>query len=203
MDGAPNFRQVPGLPVYGVAIPTMAGIRNVLSLIDAKSRVILWHNMREEPVLYINGHPYVLREMEQPFSNLEYPGITRARVEAMELRLKHDVLKEAAQYEGAVMVSYELPDGRVVDKWETVKDASAVWTPAEVYRQLAQEGFLVRGGGWGGLPVPRVSHPRRMSLSVARNPSAVPPLPPSPPLPLGAILPRPRHRREGAQGAGL
>ena len=30
IDGAPNFRQVEGLPVYGVAIPTVDGILNVL-----------------------------------------------------------------------------------------------------------------------------------------------------------------------------
>ena len=30
--------------------------------------------MREEPVLYINGQPYVLREAMKPFANLEYTG---------------------------------------------------------------------------------------------------------------------------------
>ena len=40
-------------------------------MVGARERPLLWHNMREEPVLYINGLPYVLREAEQPFSNLE------------------------------------------------------------------------------------------------------------------------------------
>lgn len=30
--------------------------------------------MREEPVLYINGKPYVVREANKPFANLEYTG---------------------------------------------------------------------------------------------------------------------------------
>ena len=30
--------------------------------------------MREEPVLYINGNPYVVREANKPFANLEYTG---------------------------------------------------------------------------------------------------------------------------------
>ncbi len=30
--------------------------------------------MREEPVLYINGKPYVVRESTRPFANLEYTG---------------------------------------------------------------------------------------------------------------------------------
>ena len=57
-------------------------------------RKVLWHNMREEPVLYINGRPYVVRESDKPFQNLEYTGIDRSRVEDMETRLKNDVLQE-------------------------------------------------------------------------------------------------------------
>lgn len=40
----------------------------------AGKRKVLWHNMREEPVLYINGKPYVVRESNKPFANLEYTG---------------------------------------------------------------------------------------------------------------------------------
>lgn len=49
--------------------------------------------MREEPVLYINGQPFVLREADKPFSNVEYTGIDAGRVEDMERRLKDDVLQ--------------------------------------------------------------------------------------------------------------
>lgn len=46
------------------------------------------------PRSYINGKPFVVREAERPFSNLEYTGIDRERVEGMEARLKQDVLAE-------------------------------------------------------------------------------------------------------------
>lgn len=75
VDGAPNYRQVGSLPVYGVAIPTADGIRKVLELVGANKfggQRVLWHNLREEPVVYINGRPFVLREVERPFTNLEY-----------------------------------------------------------------------------------------------------------------------------------
>lgn len=75
VEGAPNFREVPGFPVYGVANPTVDGIRAVIDRISSSkgSRPILWHNMREEPVIYINGKPFVLREVERPYKNmLEY-----------------------------------------------------------------------------------------------------------------------------------
>jgi hypothetical protein len=42
------------------------------------SRPALWFNAREEPVLYINGRPFVLREEQRPLKNLqEYQGIDR------------------------------------------------------------------------------------------------------------------------------
>jgi hypothetical protein len=53
IEGAPNFRQVAGLPVYGVAIPTVSGLRLVLDRLGAGrgQRKVLWHNQREEPVM--------------------------------------------------------------------------------------------------------------------------------------------------------
>jgi len=49
---------------------------HVLLFVPAGQRRVLWHNMREEPVLYINGKPYVVREADQPFCNVEYTGMT-------------------------------------------------------------------------------------------------------------------------------
>ncbi|KAL7598462.1 hypothetical protein Lser_V15G22257 [Lactuca serriola] len=62
-------------------------------------RPVFWHNMREEPVIYINGKPFLLREVERPYKNmLEYTGIYCERVERMEARLKEDILKEPERY---------------------------------------------------------------------------------------------------------
>ena len=58
---------------------------------------MFWQNMREEPVIYINGQPYVVREADQPFCNLEYTGIDRSRVVDLEQRLKLDILKEVGR----------------------------------------------------------------------------------------------------------
>lgn len=78
IEGAPNYRQADSLQVHGVAIPTIDGIRNVLKHIGARADIkrthVLWINLREEPVVYINGRPFVLRDVERPFSNLEYTG---------------------------------------------------------------------------------------------------------------------------------
>ncbi|PIN20116.1 hypothetical protein CDL12_07213 [Handroanthus impetiginosus] len=145
VDGAPNYRKANSLPVHGVAIPTIDGIRNVLKHIGAHMNGdqirVLWINLREEPVVYINSRPFVLRDVEQPFSNLEYTGINRVRVEQMEDRLKEDVLVEAARYGNKILVTDELPDGQMVDQWEPVSDDS-VKTPLEVYEELTHR-YLV------------------------------------------------------------
>lgn len=97
IPGAPNFRGVTNLPVYGVGMPSIDGIRKVLEAIGAgpqsmNSTCALWFNWREEPLVYINGNPFVLREHIRPFKNLkEYGDIDTKRLEKMEERLKNDI----------------------------------------------------------------------------------------------------------------
>ncbi|KAG8389637.1 hypothetical protein BUALT_Bualt02G0249700 [Buddleja alternifolia] len=146
LEGAPNFREIPGFPVYGVANPTVDGIRSVIQRIGSSKgvRPVFWHNMREEPVVYINGKPFVLREVERPYKNmLEYTGIDCERVERMESRLKDDILREAERYQGAIMVIHETDDGQISDAWEHVS-LHAVQTPREVFRCFEANGFLIK-----------------------------------------------------------
>ncbi|XP_021280191.1 paladin [Herrania umbratica] len=146
VEGAPNFREVPGFPVYGVANPTIDGIRSVVQRIGSAKggRPVFWHNMREEPVIYINGKPFVLREVERPYKNmLEYTGIDRERVERMEARLKEDILREAERYEGAIMVIHETDDGQIFDAWEHV-NSDSIQTPLEVFKCLEDDGFPIK-----------------------------------------------------------
>ncbi|CAN6988878.1 unnamed protein product [Brassica rapa subsp. trilocularis] len=98
VDGAPNFREVPGFAVYGVANPTVDGIRSVIERVWSLRgrRPVFWHNLREEPVIYINGIPFVIREVERPYKNmLGYKGTDRDTVEGVEALLKEDILREA------------------------------------------------------------------------------------------------------------
>ncbi|KAL7112367.1 hypothetical protein ACP275_04G000100 [Erythranthe tilingii] len=146
VEGAPNFREIPGFPVYGVANPTVDGIRSVIQRIGSSKggRTVFWHNMREEPVVYINGKPFVLREVERPYKNmLEYTGIDCERVERMEARLKDDILREAERYQGAIMVIHETDDGQISDAWEHVS-LHAVQTPREVFTCFEADGFPIK-----------------------------------------------------------
>ncbi|KAJ8573646.1 hypothetical protein K7X08_010157 [Anisodus acutangulus] len=184
IDGAPNYRKADSLHVHGVAIPTVEGIQNVLDHIGAqlsgKKTHILWVNLREEPisipenfimivsfliiehVIYINGRPFVLREVERPFSNLEYTGINRKRAEEMEDRLKEGVLLEAARYGNKILVTDELPDGQMVDQWEPVTYDS-VKTPLQVYEELQSKEYLVE---YERVPITDEKSPKELDFDV-------------------------------------
>ena len=61
VEGAPNFRQVNGFPVFGVGQPTEEGFLGALEKVAGSTaeppEKILWFNVRKEPVVYINGAP--------------------------------------------------------------------------------------------------------------------------------------------------
>ena len=51
LPGAPNFRQIPGCQVYGVAIPTVLGMTSVLHHLGvqphSQDKKVLWISLRE------------------------------------------------------------------------------------------------------------------------------------------------------------
>jgi hypothetical protein len=91
-------------------MPTKDGIKKVLAKMEAGpggKRKVLWTCLREEPVLYVNKRPYVLRLFQDPLKNLETTGIAKERVEGMENRMKSDVLEELKVYDGRLLLHDE------------------------------------------------------------------------------------------------
>ena len=126
IKGAPNFRHIPNTNIFAVAQPTLNGMRNVLLAVrtalpaDHELENLVWINLREEPLVYINGSPYVLRDQYYTLRNIKaYSGITENRLELLENRLKEDVAKELSTYEGRILLHEETSEGIV----------QAVWTP--------------------------------------------------------------------------
>lgn len=148
-DSEPASIEDMGPPyVVGQAMPAANGIINVAKLSQAfpdGPRSMLWTSLREEPVVYILGAPYVLRVFNEPLKNLIITGITAERVETMEKRLKQDVLAEAEKYGGKILLHIEeaTPTGySLVPVWETVGEDD-VHTPLELYQRVVAEGFKV------------------------------------------------------------
>lgn len=50
-------------------------------------------SLHAEPIIYVNNRPFVVRQQDLPFNNLEITGIEPDEVEAMEQRLKADILQ--------------------------------------------------------------------------------------------------------------
>lgn len=144
IDGAPNYREL-GEGIHGTAQPTVDGMRAVLRQAGAGpdgNKRALWTNLREEPVLYINGKPYNLRHIKAPFYNQASPGRTAREVEKMERDLKKDVLAEIERNGGTITLHDEDagPPPHVVEQQVKVDN---VQTVSEVYDQLQHEGFKV------------------------------------------------------------
>ena len=118
LKGASNFRQIPGYPVYGVAQPTLQGVKNVLEHIRHVENIV-WINLREEPFIYINSVPYVLRDMDVTLRNLKsFRGITPQGLRTIESKLKKDVLDELKVYGEKILLHSETEGGKVTPVWQ-------------------------------------------------------------------------------------
>lgn len=167
IDGMPNLRRVcPLLTLFsissdipcthptaqntwGCGMPTIEGLRAGLTQMGAakdEAAKIVWTNLREEPVLYVNGRPHVLRLADQPLTNVEATGVTTDVVERMESALQRDLRQEARQRNGRVLLHDEVPNDEgeylIVPVWETAKDDD-ILTPKEVYERMRSEGYRV------------------------------------------------------------
>jgi len=148
MSGAPNFRQVDNMPVYGLGAPTARGLRSVCARVAKNGETIVWFNLREEPVVYIHGRPFCVKDRASPFRNLENVGIARASVEQAEVALKQEVLAEAARFGGMLLVTDETKPldnavaawGESFSYWETGISVQSVCTARELYQQLRADG---------------------------------------------------------------
>ncbi|CAE6502206.1 unnamed protein product [Rhizoctonia solani] len=167
LQGAPNFRAPRGaaaaLNVYGAAQPRVAGLRAILSILGCNppksssdspglsplakaSRLptkvgCVWFSTREEPVIYIAGRPYVLREVSDPKTALQLSD-RASNIEAIEDRLKADILAEAHRFGGLVLTHVEVDSESLVPTWTSV-DADSVKTPREVWEEAREEGWNV------------------------------------------------------------
>ena len=58
-------------------------------------RVCACLSLGAEPLLYVNEQPFVLRDGDNPYVNIEHTGINTRRLEAMERQLRRDILTES------------------------------------------------------------------------------------------------------------
>merc|ERR1711892_71811 len=146
--GAPNFRQVVGFPIFGYAQPTEEGLTKVLEMTpkgsDDKPVRMIWFNMRQEPVIYVNGHPYAPRHPDRMHDNLEVD----ATVEEMENLQCHfsKIIRErvAENQEQMLKISKDSAFTENPMDRENVEEnikVEAVKSLKEVYEAIKENGF--------------------------------------------------------------
>lgn len=95
---------------------------------------------REEPLIYINGSPYVLRQQAISLRNVKsYASISTSRLELLEERLRSDILAEARAFDGRLLLHTESSDGTVFPIWETITSPSGVKTLKEVMLDVSKK----------------------------------------------------------------
>merc|ERR1712126_411761 len=84
IDGAPNFRRVPGYKVYCCGQPTIAGFENAINKACGdtypKTNKIIWLNVRQESIVYVNGNPICARPPNKIGEYAELGDVTRESV---------------------------------------------------------------------------------------------------------------------------
>jgi len=150
VHGAPNFRASRNTNVFGVAQPRTQGLRAILSILrcrpgTASPSHVVWFSTREEPIVYISGRPFVLRDSAEPRRTLSLSDRAE-NLEAIEERLKNDILQESTKYGGLILTHNELPaesgDGAVLPTWTHV-DKVNVRTSRELWDEMRADGWNV------------------------------------------------------------
>merc|ERR1712080_160045 len=89
--GAPNFHRIPGYKVYCTGQPTITGLKNILEKVTGKiypkEGKIIWLNLRQEPVVYVNGEPICARPPNKIGEYAELGDVTRDSVKADEVEV--------------------------------------------------------------------------------------------------------------------
>jgi len=111
---------------------------------------IIWINLREEPLIYINGVPYVLRDQYFTLRNIKsYSGITSTRLESIEMRLKEDVVGELHSYDEKILLHGEDEQGNIDPVWEDceVENVLTMREAMDVLRdEVAESGVIAESG---------------------------------------------------------
>jgi protein-tyrosine phosphatase len=99
VDGVPNFRRVPGYKVYCCGQPTIDGFTAAIEKACGekwpKDGPIIWLNMRQEPIVYVNGSPCCARPPNKIGEYAELGNVTAESIESDEAEFGRMLKKKA------------------------------------------------------------------------------------------------------------
>merc|ERR1712215_281829 len=136
IDGVPNFRRVPGYKVYCCGQPTIAGFEAAINKACGetypKTNKIIWLNMRQEPIVYVNGNPICARPPNKIGEYAELGNVTRDSVK-----------KDEEEFFRVVEGRAKGNDGKLkyvdVNKKETEIEVKELFTLSQVIEDLKEK----------------------------------------------------------------
>merc|ERR1712133_244981 len=136
VPGIPNFRRVPGYKVYCCGQPTLTGFENAINKacgdLYPKTNKIIWLNMRQEPIVYVNGNPICARPPNKIGEYAELGNVTRDSVK-----------KDEEEFFRVVEGRAKGNDGKLkyvdVNKKETEIEVKELFTLSQVIEGLKEK----------------------------------------------------------------
>jgi len=101
----PNLRKIDG--IYGLAQPTLKGMKQLLEKEAPKAGKITWVNLRSEAVIYLNKYPYSIKHKDNLRENYKLNTINPREVKVLEEQLKSEVVDALARNEKLVCLNVE------------------------------------------------------------------------------------------------
>ncbi|KAF7682528.1 Paladin [Astathelohania contejeani] len=118
--------------------PILSGKHNIYTIgqlkhdqinVLIKEKNTIWINIREEPTIYVNGEPYVLREKSDPLKEITfYTGISYKNIEEMEERMKNEINTEV-NINSKLLVHY-IENKEIKEEYITVNE---ILTSREIF----------------------------------------------------------------------
>eukprot|EP00301_Raphidiophrys_heterophryoidea_P016232 c2578_g1_i1.p1 GENE.c2578_g1_i1~~c2578_g1_i1.p1 ORF type:complete len:412 (-),score=65.73 c2578_g1_i1:161-1279(-) len=148
IEGAPNFRKVPGYPVFGTGQPTFEALSQVLEMVrDTHGhRRVLWLILRQEPVIYMNGMSFTPRDRDHLNENMEFPNTSGAEMAALQddfvqaVRSRMPANNNNVTYFRDTYAEHPA-DRKNIEYTVATSGPSSVLTPAGLTKLLCEKGF--------------------------------------------------------------
>ncbi len=145
LDEVFNFRYSKDRTAAGFSQPSKNGIQNILEFLGSgksgKNKT-LYFDLREEPVLFINGKSYAFRELDKQNKNLFITGITPKELDELERAMKEQVIRASQKNGGKIAVKKEVKEGEVSVE-EIMIGEKNLRTTNETFQDVVSQGFQV------------------------------------------------------------
>uniref|UniRef100_K3W7D3 Tyrosine specific protein phosphatases domain-containing protein n=1 Tax=Globisporangium ultimum (strain ATCC 200006 / CBS 805.95 / DAOM BR144) TaxID=431595 RepID=K3W7D3_GLOUD len=170
-DIAPNFRRLEGTPLYGSAQPSLEGIQMILNRVaaDGFSRVV-WINLREEPVIYVEGRPYTARCTAKLNENDTVPGITGHKAQILETSMKNSLQEQLRNAHHKLEYWHEV-DLYQNELLSVTVDPEQVFTLPELYKldAVTKANSAIEWVKYYRIPIERENAPEHGDVELIMN----------------------------------